>query len=198
MFTTKKLAVVLLVLVAQVIFGQEKDSLKYDSTFRIQAFQPIHFGNNSLSKAHDSDFGFGVSAKIFKYNNFRFYVGGEIANYNVTDSIMLGKVERSRYTSVYTSVSYAVPINKSFTFVPDVGIGYVKLSQRTNGTKFGFQEGTEYRLGGMIDYGIDRTIAVYIGIHYIYTNLRINTSPEYEKFFGRSNQLQLAIGLNFK
>lgn len=197
----KKLMLPLLILVFTTLSAQEKEvkDIPSSSAFlRGYVFYPIQFGHHSLAEAHDPNVGFGVSLAFVRYKEFRLSAGFEAVKYKVTDFTKVGNIKNSNYNSVYAAISYDIPIGKKFCIYPDLGYGYVNVYQKSGSQNFGHQNGNEYRVGIVGNYRIDRTVSFFAGAHFIHTALDINTNPEYEKFFGQAEQIQICLGIQIK
>ena len=177
---------------------QSGNYVKFDAQLRIYLLQPIQFGNNALSKAHDSKPGVGINMSFLNIQNFKIGAGYNFESYKITDKEIMGNFNYSNYSSVFANVNYETKITENISFHPNVGIGHVFLKQKSPSVHFKPQEGVEYRIGFVTDYKFNNTVSLFFGANYIYSKYKINTAPEYEKFFGNSQKLQLSIGLQIE
>lgn len=161
-------------------------------------FKPIQFGNHSLAESHESSFGAGISIYTFEYKNFRIGSGFDFSRYTITDFQKMGNITNSNYTSFYGTICYDLPVNSHIILQPNFGVGSAKLHQKTGRRSFGYQYGTELRFGLVGNYKINKTISGFVGAQYIQTYFRLKTAPEFEKFFGQAQQIQLSIGIKLK
>jgi len=174
------------------------EGFRIDWNFRAYGIYPIQLGDHSLAKAHDANIGYGLNMGFVSYDNFSLYGGLEFVKYDVTDRARIGNIENSNYTSVYGAVKYKIAVADNIALYPAIGLGSTVIKQRTRNKFFGEQDGTELRLGLSANYSVSERWSLFLGTHFIYSRLQINTSPEYEKFFGQANQLQLSVGIQFE
>jgi len=203
----KKYILILVLLAVNTAFCQDTESkekeqkakkdFRFEPSGRIKMIYPIQFGHHSLSKAHDANIGFGWSLSFFNYKNFRFSPGFDWIQYKVTDHELVGNFSASVYNSFHGTVSYEIPVTESFSVLPDLGFGYVMVNQKTSNHKFGTQEGNEIRAGFTADYKTNKFLTLFISARFIHTNLNMETDPAYIDFYGKANQIQLALGLKF-
>jgi hypothetical protein len=197
----RRIATIICVLAYCASFSQETEKTKKtakienDWDFRAYTIYPIQFGDHSLAKAHDHSLGFGLSLSPVSYHGFSFSAGWEYVSYDVTDHLLVGNFENSNYTSLFGSIKYKLPVSKSIEFYPAIGFGYAVVKQRTKNTKFGSQDGTEFRLGFTGNYRVSKVVSFFLGAHFIYNRFEINTNEDYQKFFGQANQLQISAGI---
>lgn len=192
-----KITTLLLLLVSAAVFSQETDRFEINGLWKFQLLHPVHFGDNALAKGYDSDLGFGLEIGLFKYNNLRFGIGYNIVQYKVTDTQMIGNIRNGNYTSIYGSFSYEYQIIDAISVIPNIGYGYAKLANRSSSKSFGSQDGNEFRVGLTGNYNFTKFSSVYIGVQFIHTTLDVKTAPEYVDYFGKMNQIQLAVGVQF-
>lgn len=171
--------------------------LEVDTYFRIQTFYPIHFGNTALAKAHKPRPGFSVQMNFLDYRNFKAGFGFDFTTYDITDKEMIANLSTSKYTSAYFLLSYEYNLTDKIQITPNIGLGDASLALGSRSSRFGRQSGNEFRLGATVDYKIGKAIYVFGGIHYVNNNFEIHTSPEYEDFFSKANQIQLNLGFRF-
>ena len=178
---------------------KEKPQFEWDAIIRLTFVKPIAFGNNALSEAHREKSGFDINWSLFKYNKFRLGIGYDFEQFAVTDRTVIGNIERSNYTSLYGYFSYDWQVEKKVILYPNMGYGKVKLQQWGNGSvSYGHQDGSEIRLGIIGTYALTPGTSVVLSAHYLHAFLDVNTSPEFESYFGTANQIQIGIGFQFK
>lgn len=177
---------------------QSENFVKFDAQLRFQILYPIQFGDYALSKAFHSNPGIGINMSFFNVKNFKIGAGYNIEFYKVTDKQTMGNFNTSNYSSVFATVNYELKMAEKVSIYPNLGVGYAMLKQKSNGSNFGKQDGTEYRAGFITDYKFNKTLSLFFGANYIYSKFKINTAPEYEKFFGNSQKIQLSIGLQIE
>lgn len=177
---------------------QSENFVKFDAQLRFQVLYPIQFGNYALSKAYDSNPGVGVNMSFLNIKNFKIGAGYNIEFYKVTDKQLMGNFNIANYSSVFGTVNYELKIAEKVSFYPNIGVGYAMLKQKAGSSNFGHQDGIEYRAGFITDYKFNKTVSLFFGANYIYSKYQINTAPEYEKFFGNSQKIQLSIGLQIE
>lgn len=194
----QKILILLFLGTINLLFSQKKETLEFEPLFRFQLFRPIPFGDHSLSKAHSANVGYGLSLDLVQYKNFRIGTGYDFSQYTVTDFTKVGNIKNSNYSSFYGSIRYDIPIHSDFVIQPNIGFGSVNINQKTRKRSFGDQTGTEYRIGFLTDYKLNQSFSVFLGIHYIHSIFNVNTSAEYQNYFGKAQQLQVAIGIKIK
>lgn len=176
---------------------QAQDGLKIKPVGRIYVLHPFHQGNNAFSDAYSSGVGFGGHFFLPKYKNFRLGFGGDYVHYKVEKENMIGTIGSSYYFSAYGLLSYDINITENFNLSPVIGYGNSTLSLRSNTRKIDPQNGNEFRIGLYSDYTFSPHFAGFVGLYYISNRFTINTHPDYEDYFGKSNSIQLSLGLKF-
>lgn len=178
---------------------QSGNYVKFDVQLRVYLVQPIQFGNHALSKAHEARPGAGINMSFLNIQNFKIGGGYNFESYKIIDKQMMGNFNYSNYSSIFGNVNYEIEVAKNISFHPNIGIGYAFLRQKTAGVlHIQPQEGVEYRIGFVTDYKFNKTFSLFCGANYIYSKYEINTAPEYEKYFGNSQKLQLSIGIQIE
>lgn len=190
---------VLLIFISFYSFSQEKEpksnsQLSLKSVLRLNMMYPIHFGDNALSKAHQSNIGFSGQFAFLNYQKFNFGIGYDRSNHKITDKQIIANIEKSEYSSFYGLLSYDYEINKKLHISPCFGYGKANLDLSYLNSRFGGQNGAEFRFGFQTDYKIGKATFASLGLTYISTNYSINTVPEYVDFFKKSRQIQLSLG----
>ncbi|UPQ79363.1 hypothetical protein M0M57_00650 [Flavobacterium azooxidireducens] len=179
------------------ISSQAQDGFKIKPLGRIYILHAIQQGDNALADAYSSKIGFGGQFFLPKYKNFRLGFGGDYVPYKVEKENMIGTIGSSYYYSVYGLLSYDIIITENFNLSPVIGYGNSTLSLRSNTRKIDPQNGNEFRIGLYSDYTFSPHIAGFVGLYYISNRFTINTHPDYEDYFGKSNSIQLSLGLKF-
>lgn len=201
MLKTSLKIIVLVILTSTISFAQTKDSIaknkivSFEETLRIYYINTNQFGNTTLAKDHVNDYGIGSSISLISVMKFQLNFGLEYARYKITNQENTGLFTESNYRNLYVSTSYPFSLSEKIKISPLIGIGGVSLKQREKYTRQSYQNGTNYRIGVQNDYTVSGVFSVYLGIEYIYTNFKIKTIPEFENYYGLSNNLQLTLGI---
>jgi hypothetical protein len=172
----------------------KRETIFSDSYLRLGTLYPTQFGNHSLSKDHDSNFGFAASLYLLHYHNFRLGGGIEFLNYSVTDKTKMGEVNNSNYSTYYFTFCYDYKLNKKFIVQPTLGYGVASINMTSINKKFTSQDGKEIRMGSYIDYRLNRSFAFFVSLHYIATIIEVNTNSDFENYFGKAQQIQIGFG----
>ncbi|WP_284652211.1 hypothetical protein [Flavobacterium terrisoli] len=171
--------------------------LEVDTYFRIQTFYPIHYGNTALAKAHQPRPAFSMQMQFLDFRNFKAGFGFDFVTYSITDKEMIANLSTSKYTSAYFLLSYEYKATNKIQITPNIGYGDARLDLGSRNSRFGKQNGNEFRIGAYVDYKVSKAIFVFGGVHYISNTFDIKTSPEYESFFSKANQIQINFGVRF-
>jgi hypothetical protein len=197
----KKKLFLILLLISQTFYCQEKNSVKkisFEPYFRFNYVIPIQTGNHSLAKDFDSKLGLNANLSIVSYGALNFNVGYEFSQYKVTTISNVGYINNVNFSVIYGEFDYDVTVNNNFKVIPTIGYGYVSNKYKSNSRKFGTQEGAEVRLGTLLNYNFSKTFSTFVGFNYIFTNLNINTNKDYEDYFGKANRFQISLGIKFE
>jgi hypothetical protein len=189
-----------LLLFSAVSLGQNTSMVKdleVDTYFRIQTIYPIHFGNDALAKAHKPRPGFSAQMQFLDYRDFKLGFGLDLVTYDITDKQMIANLSTSKYTSAYVLISYEYRVTPKIQITPSIGYGWASLALGSRASRFGTQEGNAFRIGTNVDYKIGKTIYIFGGANYVYNTFEVKTSPEYESFFSKANQIQINFGVRF-
>jgi hypothetical protein len=192
----------LLVLCSGIAFAQNettapKPQLEFKINARFQIIYPIQFGNTALAKAHNPRVGFSSQVNFLNYNNFKAGFGFDLVTYDIADQQLIANLSTSKYTSYYVLLGYEYKLNPKIQITPNIGYGSASLDLGSRNSRFGKQNGNEFRIGGILDYEIGRGTAVFCGVNYITNTFDVETAPEYKSFFSKANQLQLSLGIRF-
>lgn len=200
----KKNIALLLLLSVGSLFAQEqkpeekpkKKEFTFEASGRLKAIYPMQFGDHSLSEAHNANVGVGWNLSFFNYKNFRVSPGLDLVQYRVSDHALVGNFSKTNYTSANLTFSYEVPLTKSVSMSPDVGFGYVYITQRGgSNNRFGEQEGNELRAGLTADFKLSPLFGVFVSGRFIHSSLKMETNVAYQNFYDSANQIQLAVGI---
>lgn len=197
----KKIFFIVLLLGSQHIYCQENKEVKkvsFENYFRFNFIFPIQTGNHSLAQDFDSKIGFNTNLSLVSYNNFSLVFGYQFSRYHVTNSSNIGDINRLNFSVIYGEIDYDVIVYDKLKVIPNIGYGYVNNKYKSGKRNFGSQEGTELRLGTLINYNFTKTFSTFIGFNYVLTNLNINTNKEYEDYFGKANRFQISLGIKFE
>lgn len=185
------------ILIAQTEEQPKKPELEFKVNVRLLFVRPIQFGNTALAKAHESDGGFSGHLNLLDYNGFKAGAGFDWIGYQITDKQMVANLSTSKYSSIYFLLGYEYKPTDKIRITPNIGYGSATLDLGSRGSRFGGQEGTEFRIGGFFDYKIGKSSYASAGITYITNTFEVETAPEYKDFFSKANQIQLSLGFRF-
>lgn len=191
----------LMLLLSTMCFAQEADTtkvFKFAPQSRIYLINSTHFGDNQFADAYGANLGIGTSLSFFSVARFRPALNYEYSQYTLEKPEIVGNVSKSSaYWSLFGTVAYEIPVADKFLVAPDVGVGYAQLRLKPGGDKYGKQDGTQFRFGLTANYKFGNSSSAFIGAHYIYTALDVDTHPDFEDYFNHGSHLQLALGLQF-
>ena len=176
---------------------EAQDRLKIKPVGRIYVLKPFHQGDNAFSDAYSSSVGFGGHLFLPKFKNFRLGFGGDYIPYEVEKENLIGTISTNTYYSAYGLLSYDVNVTEKFNFSPVIGLGSSTLRMRTRDRRIDSQNGTEFRIGLYSDYTFSPHFGGFVGLYYISNRFKINTHPDFEDYFGKSNSIQVSLGLKF-
>jgi hypothetical protein len=178
--------------------AEKKKLFVYEEQWNIYGITSAKFGDNQLADAYGSNIGAGSSLSFFTIAGFRPSVNYEWSVHKITDAGRTGNVgPKSTYTSFFGNISYALKAANKVYVAPEVGIGNAQLRLKPGSYQYGKQTGTQYRIGLTSSYQLSREIALYAGVHYIYTSLKVRTHPDFENYYNQAQQVQFALGLQF-
>jgi hypothetical protein len=190
-----------LLLISQTFYCQENISVKkisFEPYFRLNYVMPIQTGNHSLAKDFDSKLGLNANLSLVSYGALNFNAGYEFSQYKVTSISNVGDINHVNFSVIYGEFDYDVTVYNNFKVIPTIGYGYVTNKYKSNNRSFGIQEGSEVRLGTILNYNFTKTFSTFIGFNYMFTNLNINTNKDYEDYFGKANRFQISLGIKFE
>ncbi len=192
----------LLLVCVSVSYAQNADKtknkeLEFNFNARFGMLYPIQFGNTALADAHKPRIGFSSQLDFLEFNSFKAGVGADFVTYDITNKEMIANLSTSKYTSAYIIIGYQKKFTEKLLLTPHIGYGAASLELGSRGSRFGKQNGNEFRIGGILDYKIMKSGYVFIGIDYIANSLDVSTAPEYKSYFSKANQVQLSLGIRF-
>jgi hypothetical protein len=193
----KKFYFILFLIFSINAFCQEakaKKDFTFEPSFRFSVIYPIQLGPHSLAESHRSNPGFEFSMSFFNFKNFRLAAGFDRVQYKVTDHQLVGNFTNSNYTAIYGDISYQFISAKKISVLGDVGAGYVGIQQARGAQHFGNQEGKEFRAGIFGDYRVAKRFSLFVGVHYIFAKLKMETNAEYIDYYGKASQIQFSLG----
>lgn len=177
------------------ITNDQEDKFGISGVFRLYPIVPVHFGNNVFAKAHKTNIGIGGNLAVLRYGDFRTGFSYELNYYEVSDVSKVGNFRTSNNQNFTGFVSYDYKINNKIILVPNVGYGTSYVKQKTSSKRFGNYSGTHFKLGLYTDYEVAKSLAAFIGLHYMYTKYSIDTNPQFENYLENIPQLQFTVGL---
>jgi hypothetical protein len=186
-----------LFLVGGFLLAQEKSPFLAQPKLKFYGSLPSSFGDNMLGEAHDGKMGFGISVSPFSIYNFNIGVGFDFTQYDVTEVSLAGNIDRSELMIVYGFVSYPIELGEKFAIEPKLGAGGTKLRQKTSSENLGNMKGFSFLIGTDLEYKIIQPLSVFLGADFIHSSYNIQAHPENEKFFDRSQVLNIHLGLKF-
>lgn len=189
---------ILILFCLKISYGQEKKtktSIAFKPESSVYAIVPNNFGDNYLAKANKPHIGIGTNFSFLQVQHFKLGIGYDYIYYSITDVSKAGNIGSSRYNSFYGILAFETRLSKQFYFQPYLGMGSVKLNFKSGNRSFGYQTGTDFRIGFNVDYKLDKTISAFAGLGYVSTKYNINTTPEYISFYDNSKMLQINIGI---
>lgn len=200
----KMIRILLLIVVAcSDGYSQEPEEPKIKHSVQIKPYflfgfnVPIQFGDTALATAHSSNVGFVAELGLLTYRNFYAGVGSNMHNYTVQNRQIMGNYYTSKHNSYYGFISYEFPSVSKFSLAPSIGYGFSELVMKKGGSRRGKQSGEEFRIGTAVIYNLNKTNAVCLTIYYINNNYAVNTTESLQDFFGKSNQIQIALAYKF-
>lgn len=197
----KNFIYVLALLCSVVSFAQndekpkENAELEFKLSSRVQLIYPMQFGNTALSKAHEPRPGISTQINVLDFQHFKAGFGFDFVTYDITNEQLIANLSTSKYTSAYVLLSYEHKLTEKFLITPNIGYGSASLDLGSRNSRFGKQSGKEFRIGGVLDYKIGRSIYAFVGLNYINNKLNVQTAPEYKSFFSKGNSIQLSLGI---
>ncbi len=197
----KKIVFLVVVLISPFFYSQEKKQVKkidFEPFFRLNLILPIQTGNHSLANDFDAELGFNTNLSLISYDEFSFNIGYQFSKYKVTNLSNIGNINHLNFAVIYGEIDYDIVIYDNLKIIPTIGYGYVSNKYKSNSRKFGIQEGTELRLGSMLNYNFNQTFSTFIGFNYVFTHLNINTNKDFEDYFGKANRFQISLGIKFE
>ena len=180
------------------VYGQEKkikNTLVLKPEFSANIIIPYNIGENYLAKSNKPNIGIGAHFNPIHFHDFKLGIGLDYISNSITDISKGGNICASVYNSIFGIGTYKIKISKEYDFQPFVGIGTVKLKLKTGNRSYGYQSGSDFRIGGNLTYKLDKTISAFGGICYVTTKYDVNTSPEYISFYNHSKTLQINMGI---
>lgn len=180
---------------------KKERKIRPDHEFSFYATQHLNFGDNFLSKAHKADVGFGTHKNVINIYGFALGIAYEYTRYKVTEPSLAGNIGRANYNNFSGRIAYDYKLFDEMTLVPYIKIGETRLRQKgyigDYHRDFGGFKGTAYTLGVNFNYNLDKYFYLFTGLNYNYVSYRVNSNPEYQSFFDRSNQIQIHLGIGF-
>lgn len=171
------------------------DQLHFDTVWRLYYVLPNQIGNSVYAEAYDAKFSLGTSFGLLEYSNFKLSVGFEFEQYNITDVSKASNFDFISKYAFFGIVSYDFHLGDNIMVVPQIGYGSSDIHHKMRSERVANQGGTHFRVGCFGDYSLGNNFAFFIGIHYINSTFDVSTNDEFKKYFEKSNQLQLTLGI---
>lgn len=193
-----KYSILLILFCLNLSYGQEKKtkpSLILKPEFSFYAIVPNNFGDNYLAKANNPRIGIGANYNFIQVQHFKLGMGYDYISYYITDISKAGNIGSSRYNSIYGLLGYEIKLSNKFNLQPYLGFGSVKLNFKSGNRSFGHQTGNDFRIGGNLNYKLDKTVSAFFGLGYVSSNYDVKTAPEFVSFYDNSKMLQINIGI---
>ncbi len=196
----KNVLFILLFLVSSCVLGQDKREEKKSIVqpfFRLSLLNHSQLGNYSLAKDFKSALGVNMALSIVTVKRFSFVTGFHYNTYEITNPQNVGNINWLIFRSLYAEIDYTVPVTNEISVVPLISCGYVENQYTSGSRKFGIQDGSEFKVGSIINYRFNKVLSVFAGCNYAMTNLDIETAEEYVDYFGKAKRIEVQFGLKF-
>ncbi|GGG36062.1 hypothetical protein [Bizionia arctica] len=198
----KKILLLLVMGVPGLLFSQETDKTESEETL---SFKPqfyfyvnhhINSGDNFLADGHDADFvGVGFQINFIKFHDFKFGLGWEFTDYNVTNPATIGNINNTTYLATFGKFQYQWDILKYASLEPYLGIGATKIQQQYAGANANSFYGMNFYAGLNVTVKIIPNLSLYTGINYNNIWFNVRTNKNWEDYFNKVNQTQIQLGL---
>jgi hypothetical protein len=178
--------------------GKENQKIfRFDEELYAYLHRNNYFGDNFLSDAHQTTFGFGLELIPFKIYRFGIGTNFEKSYHKVTNIAMAGNIKSTNSNTYQLNLIYNHNLNEHFRLDPYVGIGNIDLIQRSPGQKYGRQNGTTWSIGSNLLYKFENNISVFAGLAYRSAKMNVKTSEEFRPYFSEIKGFQFKFGIVF-
>lgn len=188
---------ILLLFVFGISYGQEikRDKvIDLEPSMRIGVVMPIHFGNNILSKEFNNNIGFNSNFSFLKIYDLNLSFGFEYQKYNETFS-SIGNISHISKYSYSIQSDYAINLNPKFAIIPFISYSSANLNFKNSSNIIAKQKGNEIKIGSYLDYKLNNTYSLFIGLNYYKLINDIQASIDDKKYYANSNAFQVSFGL---
>lgn len=192
-----KKIILLLLFVFSICHSQEIKSNKVfdlEPSMRIGVVMPIHFGNNILSKEFNNNIGFNSNFSFLKIYDLNLSFGFEYQKYNETFS-SIGNISHISKYSYSIQSDYAINLNPKFAIIPFISYSSANLNFKNSSNIIAKQKGNEIKIGSYLDYKLNNTYSLFIGLNYYKLINDIQASIDDKKYYANSNAFQVSFGL---
>lgn len=158
----------------------------------------INSGDNFLAEGHEVDFiGGGFQINLIKFNNIKFGLGWDFANYDVTNPVSIGNINNTLYIAAYGKFQYQWDIMKNLSLEPFLGIGATKIQQRYSNSFRDSFYGMNLYAGLNIAFKFTSNFSVFTGFNYNNIRFNVKTTERWKDYFNKVNQTQVQFGIIF-
>lgn len=192
-----KKTTLLLLFVFCISYSQEikRDKIiDFEPSMRIGIILPIHFGNNIISKEFNNNIGFNTNFSFLKIYDLKLSVGFEYQKYNETNS-SIGTISHINKYSYSFQSDYTINLNPKYSLIPFINYGSANLNFKKSADIIAKQKGNEIKIGTYLDYKLNNTYSLYIGINYYKLINDIEASKDDKKYYATSNAFQFSFGI---
>lgn len=174
---------------------KKKPFIEFQPDFRFGLQAPAYFGNNFFANDFKETIGVQSTLSLAKAKNFRLGLSFDIQRLNLTNTEIIGAFRHVTIKTTSIIIEYEKKINKLNTISPTLSFGFNDVNYRNEGI-IASQYGNELKTGFYFSRSLDKTFAVFAGLHYAYYfNSNLNATPENTEYFGHSNKVVLSIGI---
>ncbi len=175
--------------------SKKKPLIEFQPEFRLGIQAPRFFGNNYFANDFKESIGVQTTLTLAKVKNFRFGLGFDVQKLHLQNPEIIGAFSHVNIKTTSILIEYEKKANNLFTISPTISIGVNDVNYRDEGI-IASQYGNELKVGSYFSRNLDKTFAVFGGLHYAYYfNANLNASQENKDYFGHSNKVVLSIGI---
>ncbi|AXG74463.1 hypothetical protein DVK85_09535 [Flavobacterium arcticum] len=163
--------------------------------FRLYYIFPNGIGDNVIAKANKPVGGIGLGINFTPINRIHIIGGVEFIQYNISDKSLAGNGKRTNLSQLYLMGMYKISLGRKFELDPGISLGYMSIKQIKNSRSFGKQDAFCVTPSLTVDFIAIDNLRFFVGVNYCLAFAKTNTHPEYKKFFGQLQMLNITTGI---
>lgn len=164
---------------------------------RLHVFRAIPFGNNMLGRSHEASYlGWEASISLpLVPELFEIGIGYQLCVFEKTDDRLFGKANRTAQHFFFLQLQHSFYKYKAWRVEANLGGGILNLNPMGEDSRIKGTWGGAAKTGVSGFYRVSKVVSFFATTQYVLGFNSIDAPSEFNAYFNRTHQLQLALGI---